>query len=162
MYSDEMDAISTVSLLIDDLSSEDPNAKLHSIQRLGQIAALLGADRCVDELVPMLTELIDKIDCNRELLLNLAEQLGSLTSIIDKNSSVLLTPLEMIVGSDDSVVREKAIESLKKVTEFLDPITINTKYVLLCKRLKKGDIFSMRIAASALYANVYPKLNKDN
>jgi hypothetical protein len=31
MYSDEMDAISTVSLLIDDLSSEDPNAKLHSI-----------------------------------------------------------------------------------------------------------------------------------
>ena len=162
MYSDEMDAISTVSLLIDDLSSEDPNAKLHSIQRLGQIAALLGADRCVDELVPMLTELIDKIDCNPELLLNLAEQLGSLTSIIDKNSSVLLTPLEMIVGSDDSVVREKAIESLKKVTEFLDPITINTKYVLLCKRLKKGDIFSMRIAASALYANVYPKLNKDN
>lgn len=86
MYSDEMDAISTVSLLIDDLSSEDPNAKLHSIQRLGQIAALLGADRCVDELVPMLTELIDKIDCNPELLLNLAEQLGSLTSIIDKNS----------------------------------------------------------------------------
>jgi len=31
MYADEMDAISTVALLIDDLSSEDPNAKLHSI-----------------------------------------------------------------------------------------------------------------------------------
>ena len=28
---DEIDAISTVALLIDDLSSEDPNAKLHSI-----------------------------------------------------------------------------------------------------------------------------------
>ncbi len=35
MFSDEMDAVSTVALLIDDLSSEDPNAKLHSIQRLG-------------------------------------------------------------------------------------------------------------------------------
>jgi hypothetical protein len=32
---DEVDAISTVALLIDDLSSEDPNAKMHSIQRLG-------------------------------------------------------------------------------------------------------------------------------
>ena len=31
---DEVDAISTVALLIDDLSSEDPNAKMHSIQRL--------------------------------------------------------------------------------------------------------------------------------
>ena len=68
----------------------------------------------------------------------------------------------MIVGSDDSVVRDKAIESLKRVTEFLDPITINTKYIALCKRLRKGDIFSMRIAASALYGNVYPKLDKDN
>lgn len=68
----------------------------------------------------------------------------------------------MIVGSDDSVVRDKAIESLKRVTEFLDPTTINTKYIALCKRLRKGDIFSMRIAASALYANVYPKLDKDN
>lgn len=68
----------------------------------------------------------------------------------------------MIVGSDDSVVRDKAIESLKRVTEFLDPITINTKYIALCKRLRKGDIFSMRIVASALYANVYPKLDKDN
>jgi serine/threonine-protein phosphatase 2A regulatory subunit A len=31
MYADEIDAVSTVALLIDDLSSEDPNAKLHSI-----------------------------------------------------------------------------------------------------------------------------------
>lgn len=73
MYADEMDAVSTVALLIDDLSSEDPNAKLHSIQRLGQISGLLGAERTSDELVPMLTELIDKIDCNPELMMHLAE-----------------------------------------------------------------------------------------
>lgn len=73
MYADDMDAIGTVSLLIDDLSSEDPNAKLHSIQRLGQIANLLGPERVVDELVPMLVELIDKIDSNPELMMHLAE-----------------------------------------------------------------------------------------
>ena len=28
---DELDQISTIALLIDDLSSEDPSAKLHSI-----------------------------------------------------------------------------------------------------------------------------------
>ena len=31
MFEDEQEAIGTVALLIDDLSSEDPNAKLHSI-----------------------------------------------------------------------------------------------------------------------------------
>ena len=39
---DELDHISRVALLIDDLSNEDPNAKLHSIQRLTQISTLLG------------------------------------------------------------------------------------------------------------------------
>jgi hypothetical protein len=32
-----------------------------------------GPERCIDELIPMLTELIDKIDCNQELMMNLAE-----------------------------------------------------------------------------------------
>jgi hypothetical protein len=31
---DELDQISRVALLIDDLSNEDPSAKLHSIKRL--------------------------------------------------------------------------------------------------------------------------------
>lgn len=82
MYADEVDAIGTVALLIDDLSSEDPNAKLHSIQRLGQISALLGPERTVEELVPMLSELIDKIDSNPELMMHLAEQLGNLPGSI--------------------------------------------------------------------------------
>ena len=73
------DQISTVSLLIDDLSSEDPSAKLHSIQRLSTVATILGPERTADELVPMLTELIDKIDCNPELLMHLAQQLGALS-----------------------------------------------------------------------------------
>lgn len=35
---DELDHISRVALLIDDLNNEDPNAKLHSIYKLSQIA----------------------------------------------------------------------------------------------------------------------------
>ena len=69
----ELDHISTIAILIDDLSSEDPNAKLHSIQRLKSIAQLLGPERTADELIPMLTELIDKIDCNQELMMHLSE-----------------------------------------------------------------------------------------
>ena len=155
---DEMDQISTIALLIDDLSSEDPNAKLHSIQRLKQIAALLGPDRTAQELVPMLTELIDKIDCNPELMMNLAEQLGNLPEILktSANLAVLLDPLEIMIGNDDSVVRDKAIESMKRVGRLLDPVThLEQKYLPMLKRQRKGDLFAMRIAACHLYADIY-------
>lgn len=100
---DDLDQISTIALLIDDLSSEDPNAKLHSIQRLKEIASLLGPERTAEELVPMLTELIDKIDCNPELMMHLSEQLGNLTEIMQETEHVvqLCDPLEVMVGNDD-------------------------------------------------------------
>ena len=114
---EEDEQISTVALLIDDLSSEDPSAKLHSIQRLMQIAEILGAERTAEELVPMLTELIDKIDCNPELLMHLSEQLGKLTEILKENEQVkqLMEPLEEMIGNDDSAVRDKAVQAMKLV-----------------------------------------------
>jgi len=158
---DELDQISTIALLIDDLSSEDPNAKLHSILRLKAIAALLGAERTATELIPMLTELIDKIDCNPELMMHLAAQLGNLTEILatSENISQLLDPLEVMVGNDDSVVRDKAIESMRKVGKLLDSGShLNEMYLPLLKRQRKGDLFSMRISACFLYADIYANL----
>ena len=70
---EDLDQISRVALLIDDLSNDDPNAKLHSIQQLEVISKLLGPERCIEELIPLLTELIDKIDSSSEIMMNLAE-----------------------------------------------------------------------------------------
>ena len=102
----------------------------------------------------MLTELIDKIDCNPELMMTLAEQLGALKdhfggSVEQKaeHCAHLLRPLEIIAGSDDSVVQNKAIDSLKKISEALTPDIINGQYVELIGRLDEGDYYSMRIAA---------------
>lgn len=143
-----------MALLIDDLSNEDPSAKLHSIKRLGQIASLLGPERCMEELIPMLTELIDKIDSNPELMMNLAEQLGRLTEYLgDKTNSVhLLRPLELILPSDDSVVREKAIASIQLVGRYISAQAVTEDFMPMIKRMRKGDLFSMRIAACFLYA----------
>lgn len=59
------------------------------------------------------------------------------------------------------MVREKAIEALRKVSAILSSTAINLSYLPLVKRLKKGDMFSMRIAASQLYADIYPRLDAD-
>lgn len=130
------DQISTVALLIDDLSSEDPSAKLHSIQRLPTIAQILGAERTSEELVPMLSELIDKIDCNAELMMHLSKELGNLATIMETDEQLkpIIEPLEIMIGSDDQTVREKAVESMRKVGRLLEDNSIRELYLPLLKR----------------------------
>lgn len=86
----------------------------------------------------MLSELIDKIDSNPELMMHLAEQLGALTNgetigrtkeQKEQNAIALLTPLEVIVGNDDTLVREKATAALHKVSSFLNDDTISSVYL---------------------------------
>lgn len=130
---------------------------------MSQIASLLGAERCIEELIPMLVELIDRIDNSAELLMNLAIQLGALNTFLgdNENSVHLLKPLELIVGNDDQIVRDKAIESLQKVAEQIKEQDIYEEYLPLIKRVKKGDVYSMRISACFLYAHIYKRLNTE-
>jgi len=111
----------------------------------------------------MLTELIDRIDNNPELMLNLADQLGKLAEYLgdEANCVHLLKPLELILSSDDSVVREKAVASLKIAGERIANDTIYTEYMPLVKKMRKGDLFSMRISACFLYAFIYKRLDEE-
>ena len=84
----------------------------------------------------MLTDLIDKIDSNPELMMCMAVELGKLTKYLatneedrGKNSQHLLKPLELIVSCDDSVVRQKTVESLCAVADILDRELINTVFL---------------------------------
>lgn len=109
----------------------------------------------------MLTELIDKIDCNPELMMNLAEQLGRLSEYVGDNESSmhLLKPLELILPADDSIVREKAVASMKIVSKKITQAAVYEEYMPLVKRMRKGDLFSMRISACFLYAQIYGRLD---
>ena len=66
-----------------------------------------------------------------------------------------------MVGNDDQLVRDKAVNSMMKVCKMLDISTIKASYLPLLKRQRKGDLFSMRIAACFLYADVYSKLDNE-
>ena len=50
---------------------------------------------------------------------------------------------------------------MKKVGQILNLDSIKDSYLPLLKRLRKGDLFSMRISACFLYADIYKKLDKD-
>jgi serine/threonine-protein phosphatase 2A regulatory subunit A len=118
-------------------------------------------ERCVDELIPMLTELIDRIDNNTELLMHLAIQLGTLTSVLGEERCIhLTTPLQLIAAADDNVVRQKAIESLLKVGDTVNDETLEAEFVDLIEKLAKGDLYSMRISAASLFSQTYRRASE--
>ena len=67
----------------------------------------------------------------------------------------------MILSSDDSVVREKAVSSLKVIGEKISDAAIYSDYMPLVKKMRKGDLFSMRISACFLYAFIYKRLDTE-
>ena len=110
----------------------------------------------------MLTELIDKIDNNSELLMCLAKQLGSLTPIFQPHQVLCLCkPLEIIAASDESVVREKSVQSLLQACQAMDVPSFEGEFLPLLERLVKGDNYSMRISASAMISRAYQRTNSE-
>ena len=116
----------------DELKSDEPLRRLNSISRLGTIAVALGEDRTRAELVPFLSENIDDED---EVLLAEAEQLGSFVPYVGgPNHAYLLLPLlENLSTVEETVVRDKAVESLSKVGAQLPDSTINDAFTPLVK-----------------------------
>lgn len=112
----------------------------------------------------MLNELIDKIDVSPELMMNLAEQLGNLTEFLGEPEKVtcLLKPLEIMLGHDDPTVREKAVQSMKKVGFAMSIQSIYQQYWPILEQLSQGDYFAMRISSAFLFGYIYKKVDKDH
>lgn len=98
----------------DELKSEEPLRRLNSISRLTIIAQALGEERTRNELIPFLSENVDDED---EVLLAESEQLGNFVPYVGgpQYAHVLLPLLEQLSTVEETVVRDKAVESLAKV-----------------------------------------------
>ena len=86
---------------------------------------------------------------------------GSTQEQTASNLLVLLQPLELIAASDDSSVQAKAVEALRLVSNLLPDTMLGNEYLELVRRLKKGDMYSMRVAACNLYSHIYGRLEPE-
>mmetsp|Transcript_19578 Transcript_19578/g.34907 ORF Transcript_19578/g.34907 Transcript_19578/m.34907 type:complete len:614 (+) Transcript_19578:147-1988(+) len=146
-----------VSVLIDELQNDDVQIRLNSMRKLSTIAKALGPERTIHELVPYLREFVDDED---DILIVLSEQLGGLQTCVggSENAHVLLGPLETLSGIEDAVVRDKAVESIKKIVSVLDDNQIEQYMVPLVKRLATGKWFTSRISSSSLFEQIYSRV----
>lgn len=98
------------------MKNEDVALRLNSVRRLSTIALALGEERTRSELIPFLSESNDDED---EVLLSLAEELGKFVPYVGgpDHAQVLLGPLEDLCGVEETVVRERAVQSLIQIAE---------------------------------------------
>ncbi|XP_044732294.1 serine/threonine-protein phosphatase 2A 65 kDa regulatory subunit A alpha isoform isoform X2 [Chrysoperla carnea] len=152
------DSLYPIAVLIDELKNEDVQLRLNSIKKLSTIAIALGVERTRSELIPFLTETIYDED---EVLLALAEQLGGFTNLVGgpDYAHCLLPPLESLATIEETVVRDKAVESLRNVAQQHSPSDLETHFVPLVQRLAAGDWFTSRTSACGLFAVCYPRVS---
>jgi serine/threonine-protein phosphatase 2A regulatory subunit A len=151
--------IAPIAILMDELRSEDVQLRLNAIHSIPTIALALGPDRARDELVPFLQDSVDDED---EVLLALAEELGrNFEEYIGggEYAHILLGPLENLSAVEETLVRDKAAESVTKVAAVLSPAQIEEYYIPLLKRLSSGEWFTSRTSSAALYPPVYAKVS---
>lgn len=123
----------------DELKNDDALRRLNSIQRLSTIALALGEERTRSELLPFLVENNDDED---EVLLAMAEELGKFVPFVGgpNFAHTLLQPLEQLSQVEETVVRDKAVESLCKVGEQLPNNSIQEHFVPLIKVSSSVDV----------------------
>ncbi|XP_067009843.1 serine/threonine-protein phosphatase 2A 65 kDa regulatory subunit A alpha isoform isoform X3 [Anabrus simplex] len=152
------DSLYPIAVLIDELKNEDVQLRLNSIKKLSTIALALGVERTRTELIPFLTETIYDED---EVLLALAEQFGSFTPLVGGPEHVhcLLPPLEQLATVEETVVRDKAVESLRTISAQHSPADLEAHFVPLVQRLASGDWFTSRTSSCGLFSVCYPRVS---
>ena len=107
--------------------------------------------------MPFLAECTDDED---EVLLAMAEELGNLITHVGGPSQCfcLLAPLETLAVTEETVVRDAAAASLKKVAAAMDAQSIQAHFVPLVTRLATGEWFTCRVSAAGLFAAAFQHL----
>jgi serine/threonine-protein phosphatase 2A regulatory subunit A len=67
--------------------------------------------------------------------------------------------LESLATVEETVVRDKAVESLRLISEQHSPSDLETYFVPLLRRLASGDWFTSRTSACGLFSVAYSKVS---
>ncbi|SCU90906.1 LADA_0F07052g1_1 [Lachancea dasiensis] len=150
-----------LALLMDELKHDDIGNRVEAMKKLDTIALALGPQRSRDELVPFLTEVAQ--DDEDEVFTVLAEQLGKFVPFIggSKFATLLLPALEILASTEETLVREKAVESLNHVAQELSEDQLFHDFIPLIEHLATADWFSSKVSSCGLFKSVLARVKDD-
>ncbi|KAG2782601.1 hypothetical protein JG687_00000915 [Phytophthora cactorum] len=149
------DEVYPMTLLTEEVKSDEVETRIKAMRRLRTVAQALGPERTRSDLLPFLREATEDED---EVLVALAEELGGFVDLVGgaEHAAALVEPLEVLAGVEETVVRDRAVQSLQKVVAVLP--NAGDVMVPLAKRLAEGDWFTSRVSVCSIFAPTYEKV----
>ncbi|KAG7192821.1 uncharacterized protein KQ657_001278 [Scheffersomyces spartinae] len=153
------DDLYPLALLMDELKHDDVSNRVEAMQKLDTIAIALGPERTLSELLPFLLDVAH--DDEDEVFAVLAGKLGDFIPLIGghEHCEPLIQILLPLASIEEPIVRDKAIQSLNKISMELTDEELNTIFLGLIQNLSQANWFSKKIAACGLYKSVILKVN---
>lgn len=150
-----------LALLMDELKHDDIANRVEAMKKLDTIALALGPQRTRDELVPFLTEVAQ--DDEDEVFAVLAEQLGKFVPFIGgaKFATLLLPALEILASTEETLVRDKAVESLNNIAQELSEEQLFHDFIPLIEHLATAEWFSSKVSSCGLFKSVLARVKDD-
>lgn len=150
-----------LALLMDELKHDDIANRVEAMKKLDTIALALGPQRTRDELIPFLTEVAQ--DDEDEVFAVLAEQLGKFVPFVggSKFATLLLPSLEILASTEETLVRERAVDSLNIIAQELTQDQLFHDFIPLIEHLATAEWFSSKVSACGLFKSVLVRVQDD-
>ncbi|KAL6929813.1 hypothetical protein ACO0SA_001217 [Hanseniaspora valbyensis] len=148
-----------LALLMDELKHDEVSNRVEAMQKLKIIAQALGPQRTRDELIPFLIDVAQ--DDEDEVFVVLAEQLNdTFIPFIGgvEYAKFLLPPLEILASTEETLVRNKAVDSLNHVASKMSREQILNDFIPLVEHLSLTEWFSSKCSACGLFLKCFQKL----
>ncbi|KAL7467553.1 hypothetical protein ACHAXS_007802 [Conticribra weissflogii] len=165
MSPEDLASIPPFDLFVAQLSSDSTEARVDAMKKLAIVGEAMGTEETLQKLIPYLDEVIaqNEKDDDDEILLLLAGQLGLMVpGLIPGSRALPLLPiLERLCSIEETVVRDKAVETMNQVVPLLLP---GGKYeegmpfallLSMSKRLAGADWFTAKVSAAGILPTVY-------
>lgn len=173
-----------MDLFVAQMNCDSSEARVDGMRRLKTVADAIGTEATLSKLLPYLaTNIAMEEDEEDEILLILAEQLGLMVpGLIPGYRALPILPiLERLAAVEETVVREKAVESINKIVPVLlvppkgdeengeqqeaaaAAVTAAPALLLaMAKRLSGADWFTAKVSAAGILPVVYCFYNTHN
>ena len=149
-----------MDLLKEELDNDDTQIKVNAIHRLPIVLAVLPKDKIISELIPFIQKILPSEE--DEVLLAVAEELPGFKPFIDdKHVSNILPLFEFLFGCEETVVRDSAVNGMKKVIASLSDEQVQKDIIPFVTNISTQDAFQWKVSACCLIRTCYPKAGKD-
>ena len=122
--------------------------------------AVFSPDKIISEFIPYIQKIIPTED--DEVLLAISEELPKFKSFLDGKQMTAVLPLfQLLLGCEETVVRESTVEGLRKLVPSLSDEQVQKDLVPMILNISNMEAFQWKVSACYLIRICYPKAGKE-